>query len=209
MLNTGLSSERSPPEVMSRYRANASPSQQFHTVRAAFPEPTLSAADRAAAAASHSRSVSPHNSGGESGYAASYLGPPPPPRHAMATPPAQPAMGHANGAAGGTAYSVNGRAADAATPYASPSGGSAGATPDAGWGAVGAMRGRQSVMSEGSHASSVSEPAKPADYMSLLSMVQRVRRFSRACIWHDSAQMAAKLVVLLCYQVSRWELHIR
>jgi hypothetical protein len=166
-----LPSEQSTPEVMSRWqplREQSTPS--MYTAKATFPEPNLSAADRAAAAAcsaSHSSAVSPFKRGAQPLTKASHgpqgrgsdqedeLG-----LHGDvgAVPPS---FGWDNG-------SRNEPVGDEGPRFARPVPGSLLQNGGGGLRASGGM-------SEASPASVGSEPAKPSDYLDILAMLERVR----------------------------------
>jgi hypothetical protein len=164
-------SERSTPEVMSRWQPLQESSPSMYTAVASFPEPNLSAADRAAAAAC-STSLGSTSSfkkpaqplapklplGGPGGGGWERPG-----RYGGAeSVPASFGWGNGstNGAGGGF---------DEAPSFARPA---ADSPLQNGGQHLGVSRG----ISETSQASVYSEPDKPSDYVEIMAMLERVRR---------------------------------
>jgi hypothetical protein len=198
MLNT-VTTERSSPEVMSRFRHNEhAPPSPCQPARAVFPEPTPSAADRAAAAAaassvSRGSSHSPHSASQQLPEPSAYLGPAPPPRAAAAAGgasgqpvPLTPTGPASNGMSWGFPTQPGAARVAPQRAAATPTNGdasAAGLLSPAGSQRDGAAHGASvkrppgslGGASEGSQYSMQSEPPKSADYMSVISMLERVR----------------------------------
>lgn len=183
MLTDSLVPEHSSPEVLSRLRHNGalSPASQIPP-RAIYPEPTPSAADRAAAAAAASsasqgssqrslRSPPPADT-------STYLGPAPPPR-ALASAAPQAADATSRGSAwppearDNAERATAGQHHDAGAPAAQR--GSAGRLPQSEDRAGAQARPWQGSVDASVASSMQSEPPKSTDYMSVIGMLERVR----------------------------------